>query len=140
MSLIKGKIECRTILDFSNDTVSKNKIQRALRSAEVIEMLCHDHNSYTFIENDIKVGMYNIKLAFYSLNTEGRSKLKEYGGFSIMVYENSKVKPKSINLSKDTRFKHQYWVPLASNYKVRMKHLTDAIHYTQRLNQLSAFL
>lgn len=138
MSLIKGKTEFRTILDV-NSKASKNQINKALRQVEVIELVCNeDANHYTFVENDIVVGMYNIRLEFYSISTEQRSRLKEYGGFKVSIYENNNST--GIKLNRDKRFKNQYWVKLNQDYKIRTNILTDIIMYTKRLDELKLFL
>lgn len=141
MSLIKASQEFRTILDFSHNKISKHKVRQALRTVEVQEVVCNqDTKSYTFVENDINVGMYQIRLSFYALSTEQRSKLKEYGGFKVEIFERSKSKSRSINLSHDKRFKDQYWVKLNNDYKIRMDTLTDIIIHTKRLDELKIFL
>lgn len=152
MSLIKGKQEFRTILDFSKGNISKNMIKRALREVEVHELVrLQDTNTYTFVENDIIVGMYQIRLFFSSVNSAShRSRLREYGGFRIAIYERNRKagKPESpkgavlqhINLSSDKRFKHQYWVDLNKDYSIRMKNLVDIIMHLNRLNNLKMFL
>jgi len=145
MGLIKGKQEFRTILDFSSkDKVSKNKVKEALRKAEVREVVIgEDPNHYTFIGNDITVGMYQVRLIFSSIEAGySRAKLKEYGGFRVAVYERSRKGNMltNINLFNDKRFRDQYWVKLNQDYQVRMKNLVDIIVYLHRLNGLKMFL
>lgn len=142
MSLIKGKQEFRTILDFSKGKISKNMIKRALRSVEVRELVqLPDSTSYTFVENDISVGMYRIRLSFSSLDSSRtRTHLREYGGFKIAIYEHSGNMLRNINIENDRRFKRQYWVQCNKDYGIRMKTLTDVIMYVKRLNNLKMFL
>lgn len=144
MSLIKGKQEFRTILDFSKGEISKNMVKEALRNADVHEMIrLPDSNTYTFVENDIIVGMYQIRLAFSSLDSvQNRTRLREYGGFRIAIYERNRKGTviQNINLSNDKRFKGQYWVELNKGYDVRMKNLVDVIMHLKRLNNLKMFL
>ena len=141
MSLINGRQEYRTILDFSKQKISKTKVKRALSRADVIEIERDaGNNSYNFIENEINVGMYQIRLSFYSLSTEKRTKLKEYGGFSVVLYEKLRENKRYIDLSYDERFKDQYWVKPNKDYKIRMKNLIDIIMYTQRLDKLKMLL
>lgn len=145
MTLIKGKQEFRTILDFKSK-LSKNKIRQALRDVEVFEMTeLPDSECYTFIENHITVGMYRIRLSFSSLDaTLSRKRLRDYGGLRVAVYESSqRGKSKfntNINLARDRRFTNQYWTQLNPDFKVRMKDLANIIIHLQRLNNLKMFL
>lgn len=143
MTVIKGSQEFRTILDFSRNKISKNKIKQALRHVEVLEIIHHkDTKSYTIIENDITVGMYQIRLAFYSLSTEQRSRLKEYGGFRVSIYEHVRGGKglQNINIPNDKRFQGLHWVPLNKDYKLRSNDLIDIIMHARRLNDLKMFL
>jgi hypothetical protein len=146
MSLIKGKQEFRTILDFSSkDKVSKNKVKDAIRKAEVREYTIseEDSNNYTFIGNDITVGMYQVRLIFEYLDAgRDRMRLRDYGGFRVAIYERCRKTNaiQNINLSNDKRFRDQYWVKLNQDYQVRMKNLVDVIMYLRRLNSLKIFL
>jgi hypothetical protein len=140
MTLIKGKQEFRTILDFSKEKISRNMVQQALRKVEVRELV-QDCNNYTFIENDIIVGMYQIRLSFSSMDASvDRSRLREYGGFRISIYERKNKAIQNTNLLRDKRFKNQYWIYLNKNYDIRMKNLVDIILYLKRLNNLKMFL
>lgn len=142
MALIKGKQEFRTILDFSKEEISKNKVKRALREVEVCEVSqIPDTNSFTFVENGIKIGMYQVQLIFPWLSAErNRKRLREYGQFKIAIFECRGKIQKNINLSIDKRFKNQYWVDLNKDYEIRMKTLTDIIMYIKRLDNLKMFL
>lgn len=142
MALIKGKQEFRTILDFSKDKISKNKVKRALREAEVHEVTeLPDSNSFTFVENGIKIGMYQIQIIFPWLSADRkRTRLREYGGFKVAIFERRGNIIQNINLSTDRRFKHQYWADLNKDYDIRMKNLTDIIMFVKRLDSLKMFL
>jgi len=144
MSLIKGKQEFRTILDFSKGKVSKNMIKRALREAKVQEVTkLPDSESYTFVENQIKIGMYKVRILFPSLSAyRDRQLLREYGGFRVAIYEVTSTGKNKVlrNIKLDSKlFKNQYWVNLNPNYKIRMKNLTDIIMYLKRLDNLKIF-
>jgi hypothetical protein len=142
MSLVKGRQEFRTILDFSKEKLSKNKIKTALRQVEVLEY-ARGQDSTLFIENNIKIGMYNIRLLFSSCDADkNRNRLKEYGGFQVAIYERNRKCNiiQNINLLKDKRFKNQYWTNLNNGYNIRMKNLIDIIIFTERLNKLRMFL
>lgn len=140
MSLIKGKQEFRTILDFSKDKLSKNMIKQALRGVEVHEVsFLPESNTYTFVENEIRVGMYTIRLLFSSVSAETRTQLKEYGGFRVAIYEHKNKSLKNINLDKCKLFKGQYWLSLNDGYDIRMNNLTDIIMHLKRLDNLKIF-
>lgn len=64
-------------------------IKRALRSVQVQEVTkLPDSESYTFMENHIRVGMYKIRILFPSLSGDrDRQLLREYGGFRVAFYE-----------------------------------------------------
>lgn len=144
MSLIKGKQEFRTILDFSKGKVSKNHIKRSLRKVEVREVVkLPESNTFTFVENNITVGMYQLRLSFQSVDSfNDRTKLKEYGGFRIAVYERNRKANilKNINLDKDKRFCNQYWLDSNKNYGLRINNLVDIIMHLSKLNNLKMFL
>lgn len=141
MSLVKGTQEFRTILDFSKGKVSKNMIKNALRDAEVLEIVKHEDGTAQFITNVIKIGMYQLHLNFHSLYDGDKTKLKDYGGFRITVYENSRNGSiHNIRPCKDKRFKTQYWVNMNREYVLRMNNLVDIIYYTKRLDSLKMFL
>ena len=137
MTLIKSSPEERTILDFSKGEISKNMIKSALRSAEVLEYIkSEDH--FIWIDNNIKIGMYQIELQFYERNlVNSRRKLREYGSFDIVISERYRGDNAIIDRNKDVRFKSQYWI---KNHKLRMKDLVDVIMFIKRLNNLKAFL
>lgn len=142
MSLIKGKQEFRTILDFKGK-LSKNKIREALCQAEVLEVVQHDGAAHTYVDNMINVGMYQIRLFFCTDHADvNRSNLKEYGKFRVGIYErsrNGKV-VYNMNLSKDKKFKGQYWVELNKDYNLCINNLVDIVMYLHRLNNLKMFL
>ncbi len=143
MSLIKGKQEFRTILDFSKGKLSKNKIKLALRQAEVLEVVRREDESAAFVENFINVGMYEVRLIFPSVDAErNRSRLKEYGKFRIGIYERANLgkSMNNINIAKDRRFKNQYWVDLNKDYSLGINTLVDVIMYLRRLDNLKMFL
>ncbi len=143
MSLIKGKQEFRTILDFSKGKVSKNMIKRSLRNATVHEMTqLPETGSLTFVENDIRIGIYHVRLFFSSVDAgRDRSRLREYGGFRIAIYERTSKGKAMRNVSLNNKlFRNQYWVELNKGYNLRMKNLADVIMYLKRLDNLKLFL
>lgn len=141
MSLIKGKQEFRTILDFSINT-SKRQIKQSICQADVLELIHHE-GSNTFIENYIVVGMYQIRLIFNYHDADlRRTRLAQYGGFRIAIYERTRKGTvlQNINLNKDSRFKNELWIDLNNNSNLRTKNLVDIIILLHRLNNLSMFL
>lgn len=144
MSLIKGKQEFRTILDFSKSKVSKNQIKRSLREVEVREVVkVPETNTFTFVDNYIIVGMYQLRLSFESVDAiNNRTKLKEYGGFRVAIYERNRKASiiKNINLDKDKRFVGQYWLEPNKSYGLRICNLVDIIMFLNRLSNLKMFL
>ena len=144
MSLVKGKQEFRTIWDFSFNKISKNRIKQSLRQAEVLEVIQQEESSIcTFVENDIIVGMYQIRLFFNHREVgQHRTRLRDYGGFRIAIYERTRKGTvlHNINLNKDSRFKHETWIDLNKDCNVRIKNLVDIIILLQRLNSLRMFL
>lgn len=133
MSLIASNHELRTILDFSKMKLSKNKVTTALRCADV-KQLARYQDKNTFISNFISVGMYTISLHFTTVPSD-KNRLKNYGRFKIGVWEKGEMI--SINLSRDKRFKSQYWAQYKS---FRMKNLVDIIMFISRLDKLKLFL
>lgn len=142
MSLIKGKQEFRTILDFTKGKISKNMIKRALRQVEVHEVTqLPGSESYTFVENGIRIGMYQLQIIFPSVSADRqRTRLREYGGFKVGIFERKGKTLCNINVTTDKRFKDQYWTSYNKDYQIRMKNLTDIIMYLKRLDNLKSFL
>lgn len=143
MSLVKGKQEWNTILDVSRrPRVSKNYVKNALRKADVLE-LQPVGSSLNMVENDIRVGMYCIKLIFADMDSSRpRQRLRQYGSFKVTIFEGREGDDQSfryVPLQSDYRFKGQYWVPLVSQYKLRMHMLVDIIIHCAKLNKLKAF-
>lgn len=149
MTAIKSRIAFRTILDFSNENVTKSLVRRELRETNVPEAELNDQ-TITYINNQIQVGMYTILLVFPDSSQsieEGnlRSRLREYGDFLIRISENSPVMDQGkkydflqeIDITRDRRFRTQRW----SHYSTfNMTDLTEVIMYCHRLDSVKAFL
>lgn len=143
MSLVKGKQEWNTILDVSRrPRVSKNYVVNALRKADVLE-LQPAGSSLNMVENDIRIGMYRIKLCFADMDSSRpRQRLRQYGGFKVTIFEGKEGDEQSykyIPIHSDRRFHGQYWLSSVSKYNVRMKTLVDIVMHCARLNKLKAF-
>lgn len=150
MTAVKSKIEFRTVLDFpSEEPLSRNRVQTKLRAAEVTDAELAPH-SITYINNQIKVGMYTIRLVFpdSSEAIDGgdiRHRLNQYGAFIIRISENNPVNSgddkydflQEIDITKDRRFKCQPW---AHNMLFNMGDLVNVIIHCHRLDKLKVFL
>lgn len=136
MTVSKIKFEKRTILDFTREEkLSKHKISKLLRSIKVISI---DPINHLLIDNNIKIGAYNIKLILDNYGTSGEKNLKNFGHFSIRVYENLK----EINVEKDKNFKdiiENTWVRRNRELNLRICDLIDVILYCKRLDNLYLF-
>jgi hypothetical protein len=139
MTAIRAHQERRLILDFSGSKYSKNKIKQALRRCSVISVRQTDEdNEYIIFDNEIKVGMYTIKLLLPFDSSKNWDKLRDYGDFEISIRD--KYGGPGIDLSRDVRFRSQYWTQYNFFGKLRIKHLIDIIAHCQRLDNLKAFL
>lgn len=133
MSVFKSKYELRTILDFSDGKVSKNQIKQSLKQVEVKYCTKPSHGWITFFNNDIKIGMYSIRLSLTNddLNYTN-TKIKQHKRVSVQVVE----KTEKIYIDSDPRFSY-----LNYNYtNVSIDDLTNLIHHCKRLNDVRAFL
>lgn len=137
MTLIKAKLEERTIFDFSNGKYSKNKIKNYLDKTEIIHSQINDNMKDIIVYlNEIKIGIYTIKLQLPFDSSSDWKRLKDYKDFSISISEGDD----KINLDKDLKFKNQYWVSKNLFGHLKIKHLIDIISYCNRLNNLRSFL
>lgn len=136
MTAIKAKYEGRLVLDFSKGKYSKNKIKQALRKCEIISSKPGiKPNEVTVFVNTIKIGMYSLYIQLLPDSPSSWNKLSQFGDFQVQIAD-----PWAIELEKDGRFKHQYWVKNNFFGKLRIKHLIDIIAHCIRLNNLKAFL
>ena len=133
MTASKTIHEYRTILDFSNK-VSKNIIKQSLQNAEVLS-ICPDKNSVTYIENEIKVGMYTVHLHLHNYETNIRN-LRGHGRFSISIHQTGNTQANYL----ESKFKDQPWVKRNDKADLRIQDLINIIYYCNRLNQLKIFL
>jgi hypothetical protein len=139
MTAIRAHQERRLLLDFSQGKQSKNKIKQALRQCNVVSVKQVDEeNEYIVFTNEIKVGMYTIRLHLPFDSSKNWNKLRDYGDFEISIHDRPNAP--GINLATDSRFRHQYWAPYNFFGKLRIKHLIDIIAHCKRLDNLKAFL
>lgn len=134
MSVFKGKYENRTILDFSDGKVSKNSIKQSLRKVEVRHCSESVNGYVTFFNNEIKVGMYSIRITLIGSLNDNHTKFKQYKKFFIRVIENKTVQ--EVNIKHDTRFCHKIW----ATENASVKEMADLIYYCKRLNDVRIFL
>ena len=138
MTAIRAHQERRILLDFSNGKYSKNKIKQSLRQCNVVSIQESDEkNTYIIFDNEIKVGMYTIKLHLPFDSSKNWTKLRDYGDFEVSIHE---ANGPSINLRQDARFRFRYWPAYNSFGRLRIKHLIDIIAHCKRLDNLKAFL
>src|SRR5689334_4083054 len=137
MTAIRAHQERRLLLDFSEGKHSKNKIKQSLRQCNVVSVKQDEDDEYTIFTNEIKVGMYTIRLHFPFDCSKDWNKLRDYGDFEVSIHERSGP---ALNLSTDGRFRYQYWTKHNSFGNLRIKHLIDIIAHCKRLDGLKAFL
>lgn len=142
MSAIKSKHESHVVLRFENINISKKEVTNFLNKAIVADISHNKNfNDIVFINNDILVGIYKIRLSFKSATSLfTQTKLKNRGKFKINIFEKSSEGDKLILLSKDNIFKHQPWVKKNYNYNVSIKELADIVELCFKLNKLKLFL
>lgn len=136
----------QTVLDFSGERCSKNKIRQSLKTLEVMSFNYDEKtNTNLMVENYIRVGIFDIQLIL-PVET-GTRKLKDFSGMAISIKERDKnFDPSSFESYVRQResykrlFGKQYWNQHNSMSGFKIKHLVDAIQYCQRLNNLKAFL
>lgn len=140
MSANKVKHEFRTILNLGSDILSKHKIQKILRDTRVTSKE-FTGNTATCIENQINMGVYLIRLEFnhFKITQNNPDKLRDYGRFSIRLYENLRGALIEVNLEKHSIFKDRKWVKRNLDGGLRISDLVEAIHLCGRLERLKAF-
>lgn len=129
MTASKVRHESKVILDLSKERLSKNKVYKLLRETEILT-LSQDRSVY--INNSVKVGVYNIRLI---LNGYQGTRLKNYGKFGIRLYQGIK----EVNLRKDCNFKDNDWAKKNSDFSLNTSDLVSAILYCKRLDRLHIF-
>lgn len=135
MTAIRIKTEPKTILDFSNTKVSRNYVINKLKTANFLEFKVNDKNLRTYLEYNIKIGIYTIFIGL--LQTQScAQRLKEYKRFYINIYEGNK----EIDLHKDSRFSLEPWVAINNKLGLKTYHLASAIVFCNRLHNLKTFL
>lgn len=143
MCLVKAKQEYRTILDVSErKKVSKNFVRQSLRKAEIYDFLV-EGSTTKVCGNEIKVGMYLIKIDFsYLDSSRPRRHLREYGGVGVTIFEGKTGHPdswKAVRIERDRRFCYKPWLVPAVTYSLRLNDLVDVVVHCSKLNKLRVF-
>lgn len=135
MTSIKINTEDTTILNFGNSKISQRHAVRKLRAAEFLEFRLGDKGSRTYLNYNIKVGIYTIFVDLFPTQSCAK-KLKEYKTVSIRISEGNK----EINTSRNKKFSTESWVKFNKRLQLKTSHLAEAIVLCSRLNNLKAFL
>lgn len=135
MTAIRTTIEHKTILDFSDSRNSHNYVMNKLRSAEFLEFKSSRKGVRTYLNYNIKVGIYTIFVDLFHTQSCAK-KLKDYETFCIRVSEGNK----EINITRDDRFSSESWVKINKKLSLNTSNLAEAIVFCSRLNSLKCFL
>ena len=135
MTAIRARYEVKTILDFSKEKCSRNKIKKSLQQCPIIATENKSKRTVYYF-NQINVGMYSIVLSLPLDSSNNWNRLKDYKDFAISVY----VGDIPIDLQKNDLFSNQEWVRYNFFGNFRVKHLIDAIMHCKRLDSIKAFL
>lgn len=140
MSANKVKHEFRTILNLKSDMLSRHKIQKILRDTKVTSQE-FTGSTATFIDNQIDMGVYIIRLEFnhFKITQNNPDKLRDYGHFGVRLYENCRGVLTEVNLRKHSIFREQKWVKRNTDNALRIPDLVEAIFLCGRLERLKAF-
>lgn len=141
MSASKIKHEFRTIIDLnhSNRNLTKHKIYKMIKEVNVV---LQEQGIYpTYIDNQINIGVYTIRLILNRncAKCDSPNKLKDYGNFSIKIYENYKTGLLELDINKYSLFKEQNWIRKNQEDSLCIKDLISAILFCNRLDRLKIF-
>lgn len=136
MSAVKVKHESRTILNLSQNVLSYSGVEKILRDTKVS---CFERlgNVCLSIDNQINIGMYTIRLELS--RKEAAEKLRDYGRFSIRIFENGRDGLREVNLKKHEIFRERSWVQRNQEEQFRISDLVEVILLCRRLHNLRAF-
>ena len=134
MSAVKGKKESKIILTFHSNKIEKKEIEKSLKSIKLQSFFyMSDKKEITFIDNDIVVGMYKVRLYIPFFNNP--QKLNNYKKFNFSIFEKTSSNYKEINIKNDSRFNLIY---KKINHN-SLSNLVEAIYLCSQLNYLKAF-
>lgn len=141
MSVVRVKYEFRTLFDFGNNALSKNKIRKVLRETKIQTKDVNLENVPIFIRNEISIGMYLIKLELPLKQADQRNfcPLKAFGKFNVDIYQQNVHGSNKIDISKHCIFKKKDWAGRLDSYQVGVADLADIILLCSRLERIKAF-
>ena len=135
MSLVKIRDFDNIIVDFSQGKISKYKIKKSLRQAEVCQIK-HSNEQVYLVTNHIVVGMFNVTLVMLDADPT-KNKLAQYTNIRANIRDGARS-PR-INLRRDSRFNRLPWVTDNQASNLKLDQLIDIILYLKRLDNLRAF-
>jgi hypothetical protein len=140
MSAIRGRQKSKTILTFCSKQTNRDQIKKSLNHVRISNMYqSKDLKEFTFIYNDIVVGMYRIQLLF-NYDSIVNKRIKDCKNFKVNLFESSINGDKEINLYKDERFKDSCWNSLNKKNKLTVNELPEIILECSKLSELKMFL
>ena len=137
MTVSKVKHESKVVLDLSKEKLNKSRLKKLLNSLEISCVSTYG-NQTLYFDNEVRIGIYNLKLILNDKLTTPSS-LKKYGGFNIRLYEIKRSNQIEIDLEKDINFKQNSWVNKNITHKLRTNDLIEIILYCKRLDRLKIF-
>lgn len=136
MSAIKSEHEFRTIINIKSNKISEYKVKKILRETNVLSWES-TAQKFTSIDNQIDIGIYRISLI---LNDKPfAKKLKDYGKFTIRIFELYPGTETEIDLRKDYRFKKYEWIRKNECGSFCINDLVKAILDCHKLDSLKIF-
>lgn len=136
MSASKVKHESNTILNLQSWGISKHKVTKILRQAVLPD--CKFQGSHVvYFDNRIEVGMYRIDLILDHFKSG--SHLKDYGRFSVKIFERVREGYFELRPYKDDRFVDCLWLARNENNQLTITDLTEIILRCAELDRLKLF-
>lgn len=136
MSASKVKHESNIILNLQSWGISKNKVTKILRHTVLPE--CKVKGSHiVYFDNRIEVGMYRIDLILDQLKSGNH--LKDYGRFSVKIFEKVREGYEEIRIKRDDRFSDCIWLHNNEQHRLTISDLTEIILRCAELDRLKLF-
>lgn len=141
MSAIKNKKQSKTILVVNPIKWSKEQLDKRLNSLRLKKLLYLDRDQdLVFIDNDIIIGMYKVRLCFSFLDRFSSTKQLKASKFKIQIFELSNFGEKEIIAHDDPRFKHYLNASNNLKYKSSIENLSNIVYACAKLDSLKLFL
>lgn len=141
MSAIKNKKQAKTILVVKPLKLSKDQLDKKLNSLRLSKLSYLDRDQdLVFIDNDIIIGMYKVRLCFSFLDRFSSAKKLRSSKFKIQVFELSSFGEKEIFVHDDLRFKHYINASNNLKYKSSIENLSNVVYACSKLDSLKLFL